>query len=170
MTYDNFFTTFNNKYVEAEDTSALNQCVDLIFKWCDALNIPRDTIRHPSAFQIWENPTDSLVKYFWVIPSTPTNVPLKGDIVVWKSSYNGGAGHVGIANGRADVNSLDVFEQNDPLKTSAHIKTYSYTGIYGWLRRITTVDTTALQQQITNLNTQVTALQGKINAAKAALV
>lgn len=161
--FDDFYAQYNGKYVEVEDSGALNQCMDLAFAWCDKLKIDRAAIRHGYAFQIWDQPTDQLALNFDMLPNAPSALPGTGDIIIWRSAYNGGAGHVGICTGRVDMNSMDVFEQNDPLKSPAHTKTYGYSNVYGWLRKKTPPpDTSALQAQIN-------ALQTKITNAKSAL-
>lgn len=160
--FDTFFSQYNGKFVEVSDSNALNQCMDLAYAYLDTLGIDRAAIRHPFAYQIWDQPTDMCAANFWLMPNSPSALPVTGDIVVWRASYNGGAGHVGICTGRADLNSMDVFEQNDPLKSPCHVKIYGYTGVYGWLRRKEVIDTSGLQQQIK-------ALQAKIENAKNAL-
>lgn len=175
--FDDFVTQDNGKFIEKEDSSALNQCLDLVFDWCDRQGIDRAAVRHPYAYQIWTRPTDPCVAAFWFVPSSPTNHPQNGDIVVWAQSYNGTAGHTAIASGRGDANSFDAFEQNDPTGSAAHMRTYGYTGVLGWLhKKDVPTDSQALQAQIVALQgelaaqkTLVQSLQQKITAAKTAL-
>lgn len=134
MSFDEFKQQNNGKYIEKEDSANLNQCFDLAFAWVDYLGIPRDTIRHQLACQIYTNPLDITLQYFEIIPNTPNGVPQKGDLVVWAGVFNGGAGHVGIATGSGNSNIFEVFEQNDPLKSPSHLKTYAYASVLGWLR------------------------------------
>lgn len=147
MNFTDFFNEYNGKSVEKEDASNLDQCFDLAFAWCDALQIPRDAIRHLNAFQIYTDATDITRQYFDLIENTPEAVPQVGDIVVF-STVVGPAGHVSIANGIGDTNSFQSFDQNwdtardnhgtDPvtglLIPYSHLVTHTYNGVLGWLR------------------------------------
>src|SRR5258708_3078383 len=82
--FDKFYNQNINQSVEAEDPSALDQCMDLVFKWCDALGIPRETIRHQYAHEVWDKATDVTRQYFDLIPNSDSFVPQKGDIAVFK--------------------------------------------------------------------------------------
>lgn len=105
-----------------------DQCVDWVQVWHRNLGgtIPfsgdaKDIINQPG-------------NLYTKILNTPTGVPVKGDIIVWDGSYNGGPGHVGVATGKADINTFEVFEQNDPTGSKVHLKTYSnYNHVTGWL-------------------------------------
>lgn len=132
--FNQFLGQYNNTFVEKEDDKNRNQCFDLAFAWMDALGIDRAAIRHELAYQIYENPVDLTVKYFDLIPNTPSAVTQVGDIVVWNSKYNGGAGHVGMAGINANTDTTEIFSQNDPLGTNSHLKIYNYAYIDGFLR------------------------------------
>jgi hypothetical protein len=160
--YEEFYGQWNGKYCEVSDPSNPNQCFDLAVAWCDYLGIPRTAIQHLYAYQIYSSPTEPTYLNFYRIPNTPNATPKKGDMIVWDYSYNGGAGHVGIANGRADTSTLDVFEQNDPLKSVCHVKTYGYGSILGWLRPIAFTS----QTDCSYYQAQITTLQSKIDKAK----
>jgi hypothetical protein len=134
LSYEAFFAKWNNKYCEVSDPSNPNQCYDLAVAWTDNLGIPRTAIQHLYAYQIYTQPIESTYLNLYRIPNTPSAMPLKGDIIVWDYTYNGYAGHVGISSGIRTLNSLQVFEQNDPLKSVCHLKTYNYNSILGWLR------------------------------------
>lgn len=164
MNFDDFYNQWNNKFCEVSDPSNLNQCYDLAIAYCNALGIPKSAIAHLYAYQIYASPVEDTYLNFYRIPNTPNATPRKGDMVVWNYTYNGGAGHVGICTGKADTFTFDAFEQNDPLKSPCHVKNYNYSDVLGWLRPIilTSTDTSGLQSQITSL-------QNKINAAKTAL-
>lgn len=132
--YGQFFSDYGNTYVEKEDITAKDQCFDLAFAWVDALGLDRATIRHALAYQIYESPIDLTIQFFDLIPNTPSAVPQCGDIVVWNKNYNGGAGHVGIATGAGNTEEFYCFAQNDPTGTNAHVKSYNYAYVDGWLR------------------------------------
>lgn len=133
-----FITQNNNKLVEVEDPNNKYQCFDLAFAWVDALGIPRDSIRHLYAYEIYTKPTDSTVKHFEIIPNTSNGVPIAGDIVVFDKKKNGTAGHVAIATDGSDINKCAVFEQNDSSGSNTSLKSvldkHDYTYILGWLR------------------------------------
>lgn len=133
LSYNDFFTFLNGKLIDAEDPADLDQCFDLVIAWVDAIGIPRSTIEHLYAYQIFTEPTATTSQYFDIIPNTPSGVPLQGDIVVWSQTYNGTAGHTGVATGNGNTNTFDCFEQNDPLGSNCHVKTYNYNSVLGWL-------------------------------------
>lgn len=66
----------------------------------------------------------------WVA-NTPDGVPPRGAVMCLDGRYGGGYGHTGIVTA-ANVNTFDLFQQNDPFKSGAHVKTYSYNGCVGW--------------------------------------
>lgn len=146
----NQFVTQNiNQSVEKEDASALDQCFDLAFAWCDALGIPRSAIRHQYAYQIWANPTDETRKYFDLIPNNPndTKHPVAGDIVVFKVTPSIPVGHVSIEPGKSDGYNAITFDQNWDTAHYYHVDAHGnripycrmvvhsgYYGVVGWLR------------------------------------
>ena len=165
--FDQFFNQYNNKFVEKEDPTNKNQCLDLIFAYVDALSIPRETVRHLYAYEAYTKPTDATVRYFELVPNTPLGIPQKGDIVVWDKKYNGTAGHIGIANGKGNINNFECFEQNDPVGTSSHIKVYTYSFILGWLRVKTSSDEiNKLKKQVQDLQKVQQSLQKDIEKFK----
>lgn len=126
------FQEFLNKYngQSGVGNTAINkgQCVGLASVWQDNLGVPHE----------WGDAKDFLnnadKNYFDVILNTPTGVPQKGDIVVWGEKYNGTFGHIAIATGSGDTNSLEVFEQNNPLGSNCHLGRHNYNNVLGWLR------------------------------------
>lgn len=156
-TYEEFFNLWNGKFCEVSDISNLNQCFDLAVAWCNYLGIPKSTIAHLYAYQIYASPVEDTYLNFYRIPNTPHAIPQKGDMVIWNYTFNGGAGHVGICTGRADIKTFDAFEQNDPLKSFCHVKIYDYSSILGWLRPIE-----LLQSQNQNSAVDYTECQNKL--------
>jgi hypothetical protein len=110
--FDEFFAEWNGKSAEAEDPSALDQCMDLAFLWCDKMGVPRDTIRHGYAYQIWAAPNPSTPEYFDLIPNTPDNISRKGDIIVLGITNGVPVGHVCIDTGKSDATNLISFDEN----------------------------------------------------------
>ena len=150
--YQQFYSQVNGKYIEVEDSSNYAQCMDLAFKWCDFLEIPRDTIRHLYAYQVWINPFDSTHKYFDLIPNGPTNIPSVGSLVVFGQKV-GSAGHISIADPDSNKTNLTSLDQNwsIPRYTRTVVHPY-YSGVLGWLTpKITTPNYDDLNQQIKNI-------------------
>lgn len=146
--FDSFFATYNNQSVEREDASALDQCMDLAFAWCDTLKIPRETIRHQYAYQVWAQPTDVTRQYFDLITNNPndTNKPSVGDLVIFKQTAGIPVGHIAIETGKSDGYNLISFDENWDTPHYHHVDTngnwipYSrtvvhnnYYGVVGWL-------------------------------------
>lgn len=158
--FDDLYNQLNNTSVEREDASALDQCYDLAFAWVDALSIPRSSIRHQYAYQIWANATDETRKYFDLIPNGPSNTPVKGDIVVFKQISGIPVGHVSIETGKSDSMNLITFDQNWDTIHYYHIvngvrvpycRTVVHSGYYGaigWLhpKSTTSSDSAKLAQ------------------------
>ena len=72
--------------------------------------------------------------YFEKIPQTPEGIPQKGDIIVFKASINGGAGHIAVVES-ANINTITVIEQNGPSGRWVKRYTYkNYAHVLGWLR------------------------------------
>jgi len=128
-----FIENIGGNFVEISYKPAIYQCMDLVYAWIFTLDIPKSTIQNQYAYQVWENPKEITKEYFYLIENTPEAIPQAGDIVVWGHQI-GTAGHIAIATGKADLNSLEVFEQNNPLGSAPKVNTRSYYGVLGWLR------------------------------------
>lgn len=137
--FNEFFAKYNGLPVEVNDPSNPYQCMDLAYAWCDFIQIPRDAIRHLYAYEIYTQPNDSTVKYFEVIPNTPSGIPQTGDLVVFSTKV-GSAGHISIATGEGTLNSFVSFDQNfGATIKKAGLITHPYDAVLGWLRpRVTT--------------------------------
>lgn len=133
LKFGEFFTKNNGKAVEVEDPYNKNQCFDLAFDWVDFLGIPRDSIRHLHAFEIYTKPTDSTVKYFELIPNTSNGKPIVGDVVIFNTTV-GKSGHVSIANGSGDLSWFESLDQNWAGKQIAQLVRHDYSAVIGWLR------------------------------------
>lgn len=142
INYQDFQNKWNGKYVSILTPG--KQCFDLVVEWTNNLGIPHFP-NNPSpfpvqyAYQIYANFGPFQAQYFDRIANGPLNSPQAGDLIVWKPGYNGGAGHVGLSNGKSGIFSFDCFEQNDPVGSVCHVQSYGYgymssSGIYGWLR------------------------------------
>ncbi len=135
--FNQFFKTYNEKFVEGEDINNLYQCMDLAFKWVDMLDIPRTTIRHLYAYEVFTKPNAETFKYFDLIKNTLTNSPQVGDLVVLGTRY-GIAGHICIASKKGGVMKFESFDQNWGKPGYCKLVNHTYNllpnGTLGWLR------------------------------------
>lgn len=131
---DDFITLLSGvKVIVTADNIGTPQCVDVIQLYAQILGAPRFT---GDAQDIYDQPGDCFIQ----IANTPDNFPLKGDIVVLNSLYNGTVGHVGMSTDKSNVLTCELFEQNDPLGSDCHTNIYTYRNeagndiVRGWLR------------------------------------
>lgn len=143
------------KTIEAEDPSNLYQCMDAMFKWCDILGIPREAVRHFYAYQVFTQPNDTTRKYFDIIYNSPTNIPVRGDILVFGQQV-GYAGHVSMATEESNSTNAVSLDQNwNGLKYLRKITHYNYYGVLGWLHPKT---------QLVNWDDKVNKMKNALNA------
>jgi len=104
------------------------QCVDVLKQW-EAEN--KWKITHGNANATRYNADG--VNYKWIV-NTPIAVPRAGDMIEFAL---GGYGHVGVVVS-ATVWSVKVFEQNNPIGSSCHLRSYNYLKprCVGWLRSL----------------------------------
>ena len=137
MSFKEFLSKYNGQKNVGNTTENKGQCVGLSAVWVDSLSLPH----------IWGHAMDLFVnadeKFFDKILNTPDAIPQAGDIIVWNKSFNGTFGHTGIATGTGDLNTFEAFEQNDPLGSNCHLKTYNYNSVLGWLRPLITIEPSA---------------------------
>jgi hypothetical protein len=102
------------------------QCVGLVERWLDANKKPH----------IWGDAKDLMTNappsVFKVTANLPLNAPQPGNIVCWDSSWGLGHGHTAIVIA-ANIRSLAVFEQNNPIGSAPIVWTHGYTGVAGWI-------------------------------------
>lgn len=119
-----FVNRWQGKHIDY-DGSFGAQCTDIVKQWehenkwpvvrGNAIDVPRNA---PSG------------NYTWV-KNGLRNKPDPGDIVIFNMAYP--YGHIGICTS-ADLVTLRVFEQNNPLGGSCRIGTYPlYRNVIGWL-------------------------------------
>lgn len=122
-----FMRAYQGKANVGNTPANRGECVGLVAVWADALGMPH----------VWGNAKDLLgnapVPPYQVVENQPINYPEPGDIVVWGPSWGGGFGHTGIAV-TAAVMEFTAFQQNDPDRSTPHLKLYGYDGVIGWLR------------------------------------
>jgi hypothetical protein len=126
-----FIDNIGGNFVEISYREAIYQCMDLAYAWVFALDIPKSTIQHLYAYEVYTKPRSITKEYFDLLKNTPDFIPQAGDLAVWKG---GTAGHIGICTGEGDVNFFKVFEQNNPLGSNAQVHNRSYVNIIGFLR------------------------------------
>ena len=151
MTFTEFVTKYNGQKNVGNTAENKGQCVGLIANWVDELNLPH----------IWGHAMDLFVnadeKFFQKILNTPDAIPIAGDIIVWNKKFNGTVGHTGLATSTGTTSTFECFEQNDPLGSACHMKTYNYNSITGWLRPeqpITTTGVSEYEKKLTELRDQ----------------
>ena len=128
MSYEDFYNKYKGQKDVGNTVANKGECVGLSSLWMDNFEITH-VYGHAKDLYANAKTTD-----FAKIPNTPDAIVQKGDIVVWGAGYNGTYGHTGVATGKADVNTFECFEQNDPLGSTPHLKTYNYAYVIGWLR------------------------------------
>ncbi len=128
--FDAFVDEYFSKFVEKNDPNNLNQCMDLLYAWVDALNIPRETIAHLYAKDVFNLPTKITRDYFDIIDYKKGMKFQVGDIVVWDQNIGNIAGHVAISRGEEDL----YFSQNYPIGSKSVLEYINSNGIIGALR------------------------------------
>lgn len=135
--YLDLYNTWNEEYCAILDPG--NQCFDLVVAWTDLLEVPHypdnpSPFPVDNAYQIFTEFGAFQDDYFDLITYSSGLVPQLGDIVVWENAYNGAGGHTGVATGSGNSSTFQAFEQNDPIGSYCHVKSYSYSHVLGWLR------------------------------------
>ncbi len=141
MTIDEFFTTYNGRFVDYDGVWG-QQCTDLmrqyikdVLGWAPYIALPFTG----NAKDIFSKFPEGGNKYFQKIKNTPNGIPQKGDIAFFKTSYlppwlYGWAGHVEIVS-VAWLMGLNDFSQNWPTGSFCKFVTRSYKDCLGWLRQ-----------------------------------
>lgn len=139
--FDDLVKQSLGKAIEREDPANYAQCMDWAFAYCDALDIPRDTIRHLHAYEVWILATDETRKYFDLIPNSPIGTPQKGDLVIFGTAV-GVSGHICVASG--SNNGTTTFQSTDQNWNGHSYIEYIWhdygpqigdrRGVLGWLR------------------------------------
>ena len=127
-----FISNLNGQFVEVSYKPAAYQCMDLAYNWVFALDIPKATVQHGAAYEVWSKASDLTREYFDLIPNKLETIPEEGDLVVWNNKY-GPYGHIAIVIS-ASQTRMKVFEQNNPSGTNSHIQERTYTNVSGFLR------------------------------------
>lgn len=151
MTFDQFITKWTGKHVDFDGIYP-DQCMDLSHQYVyDVLGVTDKTIlARPWAAQVYTNFT--WPNLFEKTANSATNIPQKGDIIIWDEQLNfdtavgHGYGHIAIVID-ANVDTFNSFDANFPTGSLPHVQKHSYNHVLGWLRFKPQVSTT------TGLNT-----------------
>jgi len=127
MTVSEFVNKWNGKKIDFDKVYGA-QCVDVCKQW-ESENGWK--ITHGNANATRYNADG--VNYTYIF-NKPWNAPRVGDII--ELAY-GGYGHVGVVIS-ANVWSVQVFEQNAPIGSACHTRSYNYISprVVGWLRSL----------------------------------
>jgi len=127
MTLDDFIKKYDGKFVEANDPSALNQCMDLITQYrLDILHTPAFGV--VKAKDVFDAASSDIYDKF---KNTATSKPRAGDIIIWDI---GTVGHIAIVK-QADMNKFVSFDQNWPTGSPCVFVNHDYKRVIGWIRK-----------------------------------
>lgn len=158
-----FIDKYSGKFIDFDGYYG-NQCVDLVQQYNKEV-FNGSFLSGANAYDIYSTyPKD----IYGAVDNSPTGIPGAGNIVVWSKSFNGTAGHIGIATGTGNTDTFECFVQNDPTGSNCHLKTYNYNSVLGWLvPKVTTQNDdlatclaqhTVLVDQCNKKDSQITAL------------
>lgn len=124
-----FFNEWNGKPVDYDGYFGF-QCMDLANKYVtECLALPRLPLGN--AWTQWKNYQS---QYYTRIPNTPSFVPQKGDIIIWKKVFLYlPDGHIAIFD-QGNVNNFVSFDQNWSSKHCQY-EHHNYRFIQGVLRK-----------------------------------
>jgi hypothetical protein len=130
MSFDDFIKLYTNIPCDF-DGSYGTQCMDLahFYKYIVLGIHDKTTLSAPTAAQVWGLNYPTL---FDKIPNSPTNFPLRGDIIIWGTTI-GSAGHIAICT-KADKDNFESFDANWPVGSNPHLQAHTYNGVLGWFR------------------------------------
>lgn len=134
MRFDIFKNYVLGQGIELSDKSNIFQCFDLAYAYCLFLRIPKSTIQHLYAYQIFTSPNDLTNDYFQILPNTSDFVPQEGDIGVFNKTDSNIAGHVCICTGVGDTKSFKSLDQNWAGQSRVVEVTHNYVNFLGVLR------------------------------------
>jgi hypothetical protein len=119
--------------IEISDKTNSYQCFDLAYAYIFFLNIPKSTIQHLYAYEIFTKPTDTTNTFFERIENSDIFIPKQGDIGIFDTKV-GIAGHVCVCTGEGDTKTFKSLDQNWNGKSIVTLVTHNYTGFLGVLR------------------------------------
>ena len=135
MTLHEFVEKYNGKKIDY-DGSYGAQCVDVFRQYCkDVLVIPHTggVVGAAELFTKYEAmPLEQ--KYFERIPYKAGMQPEAGDVVIFAPTKSNKYGHVAIVLD-ASAEAIAVFEQDGFAQDGAHVGSWSYRRVLGFLRK-----------------------------------
>lgn len=134
LTMDKWVKSNLGKYIDYDKVYGV-QCVDLVKHFIkNVLNVEPKSIGNAVEYYRKRYSSKYLVDNFEWISNTPSFIPKKGDICVFKS--RSGNGHVSIATGEGTTSYFYSYDQNYPLGKGEPMSrnVHSYKSFYGVLR------------------------------------
>ncbi len=137
MNIDQFVAKYNGVHID-EDGYYGAQCWDVSARYAREVvgcpSFPTGSGGAEGLFRIFANPIPNYFDRIANNAADPNQLPIKGDIVVWNSSFSPPWGHTAVVIS-ANSAGVTVLEQNgnNPGGVS-YIKTRGWTGVSGWLR------------------------------------
>ncbi len=128
MTLSDFITKYTGKYVEyhSYNPAAKNQCTDLANAYIDeVLGLPAIIGTNAQDF-----PSKRGTNFDWIV-NTPTGLPSKGDLMIFKSADK--VGHISIFI-EGNLSTFRSFDQNYPTGSACKIVSHNYKNVLGWMR------------------------------------
>lgn len=139
MTFEAFINTYLGKFVEWDNNSAKNQCVDFVkayIELCHGIPTRGSKACWGNAKDYWYSTSSPLLQKFTKIKNTPSFVPKQGDICIWT---NGKWGHIAVASGEGNTSTFYSYDQNYPTGSSVKRVRHNYSGFAGVLRPKATI-------------------------------
>lgn len=135
MTLDEFVEKYNGKKIDYDGHYGA-QCVDVFRQYCkDVLAIPHTGGVVGAAELYTKYDTMPLEqKYFERVPYKAGMLPEAGDVVVFGATQTNQYGHVAIVLD-ASSEAIAVFEQDGFAQDGAHVGSWSYRRVLGFLRK-----------------------------------
>jgi hypothetical protein len=123
-----FINQYNGQKGVGNTPENKGQCVGIVEVWM------HDVLLEP---QVWGNAADLLNNadrnFYNFVYNSQTAIPPRGAVIVFNKKFNGTVGHTGIVT-RADVNTFELFEQNNPTGAGCRLHTYpNYAFVDGWI-------------------------------------
>lgn len=142
MTLTEFVTKYTGKFVEYHsfDPSAKYQCVDLSNAYIvEVLGLTPIIGTNAQDFP------KKAGKEFNYILNTPTGVPNKGDLMIFKSADN--VGHISIFL-QGSTSLFTSFDQNYPTGSPCKLVNHTYKNVLGWLQPKESMNTITIEQKV----------------------
>nr|DAK69378.1 MAG TPA: Endolysin [Caudoviricetes sp.] len=135
MTLEQFVEKYNGKKIDYDGHYGA-QCVDVFRQYCkDVLAIPHTGGVVGAAELYTKYDTIPLEqKYFERIPYKASMQPEKGDVVIFAATKANQYGHIAIVL-NSSAAEMVVFEQDGFKQDGAHVSSWSYARVLGFLRK-----------------------------------